>query len=135
MSSEQRLVFQLRAIQGYVDGRHFRDANLAFVPTNTVLLNFEGAHITDIGILSLPELKDLRCIDLDSTAITDKATEKIGSFLNLEEIWLEDTKITDTGLSRLSHLRKLRFVSLFGCPVTDQGVELLRRSVPGVEID
>ena len=134
MSSEQKLVFRLKTMQGYVDGTTYRDTDLASIPTNTILLNLEGAHISDDGILSLPELKSLRCIDLDSTGITDKAIEKIRSFLNLEEIWLEDTNITDAGLAQLSQLKKLRFISVLDCAVSDRAVERLRQSIPGVEV-
>jgi Leucine Rich Repeat (LRR) protein len=132
--SEDRLVFCLRTVRGSVDGRGYRDTDLASVPTDTILLNLEGASVTDNGLLALPDLPDLRYIDLDSTGVTDKGLQKIGQFSNLEEVWLEDTKITDAGLALLSQLKKLRFVSVHESAVSDQGVDRLRQAIPGIEV-
>src|SRR5690554_6915266 len=77
MARDQRLVFSLQEGPGYIKGTQFTDVDLAGVSGYVVFLNLENADISDQGIRVLPELPELRGIDLDGTEVTDKAMERI----------------------------------------------------------
>jgi hypothetical protein len=128
------LVFLLKNNPGYVNARSWSDIQLASTPTETVFLDLENAIISDSAINGLPELPNLRCIDLDSTNISDASMERIGNFVSLEEIWIEDTAVTDIGITKLLGLKNLRFISILGCEISEQSVEALRSSIPGVYV-
>jgi len=128
------LVFSLKSEDGYLDATGYLDRDLAEIPSETIFLNLENANIGDEGILLLPNLRLLRCLDLDSTRITDKAMSKIGTFSAIEEIWIEDTKITDHGLDELAGLNRLQFISIMDCDISDAAVQRLRKAIPGVTI-
>ena len=134
MTASTMLVFQLKGTPGHVDGTEFTDADLANIPTDTTLLQLECSQITDKGMLNLPDLPNLRCIDLDSTSITNLSMDKVATFLSLEEIWIEDTSITDEGLIKLSPLNKLRYISAEYTDISDAAVQKLRTKIPGLVI-
>lgn len=135
MSKSQRLVFLLRDKPGHVDGSNFNDENLTDVPKNTVFLSLENADVSDFGIELLPDLPDLRCIDLDGAQITDTGMKRIAAFRNLEEIWIEGTPVSDAGLRVLYPLSNLKFISTLDCEhISNEAIERLKAEVPGVEV-
>jgi len=131
--STLRLIFSLRNSRGYVVGSGFANDDLKKLSPNAVALNLEGARVDDDGILGLPVLHALRCLDLDSTKVTDKCLVAVARFPELEELWLECTNITDAGLREL-HSTRLKFVSVAYTGVTQEGVASLARAVPGIEV-
>ena len=83
----------------------------------------------------LTRLQQLRCLDLDGTAITNAALTTVGRLITLEELWLEGTAITDVGLTRLTTLANLRFISLEYCEsVSDAAIAALRSSLPLLQV-
>ncbi|WP_309046037.1 hypothetical protein [Marinobacter sediminicola] len=135
MARDQRLVFSLQEGPGYIKGTQFTDVDLAGVSGYVVFLNLENADISDQGIRVLPELPELRGIDLDGTEVTDKAMERIAEFKNLEEIWIEGTSVSDVGFSCLHSLKNLRFISIVDCEnISNEAIERLEVSIPGVEV-
>ena len=135
MSTPKRLVFSLLNEEGYVDGSKFTDGDLASVPPDTVFLKLECSSIGDPGIESLPALRRLRCIDLDSTEITDRSMNWLSRCESLEEIWIEDTAVTEAGLLKLSRIAGLKYISVSYCDITQDDLKRLRKSFPGTEID
>lgn len=129
------LVFKLREQAGYFDATKFGDSDLLKVPNDVVSLSLENAAITDVGVSNLPFLYKVRCIDLDSTLITDKSMEVITQFKTLEELWIEDVKITDHGFKLLALLPKLKYVSLWDTEVSDEAYYYVKESLPNLTLE
>jgi len=133
--NQPRLIFTLKGSQHYVAGASVSSSELASISSTTVALNFEGADIDDEDLLKLPPLPLLRCLDLDSTKITDTSISVVSRFPALEELWLECTAITDNGLEPLKSCASLKFVSLAYTAVTPSGIASLESSISGIEIE
>ena len=74
------IIFKLKEEPGFFDASECADGDMSNVPEETICLSLESAVVTDEGISQLPHLAKLRCIDLDSTRITDKSMQKIVTF-------------------------------------------------------
>jgi hypothetical protein len=133
MDSE-RLIFCLKDDPGFVDGRSFASRGLGMVPSDAVALTLEQSSIGDADLEALPSLPNLRCLDLDGTAITDQALTALWRFPLLEELWLECTDISDDGLNTLRSVRSLRFVSVAYTAVTPAGIAGLKAALPSIEV-
>ena len=127
------LVFKLREEDGYFDASELDDCDLSKIPNDVISLSLENAQITDIGISSLPFLSKVRCIDLDSTLITDKSMEIITQFKTLEELWIEDLKITDYGFKLLALLPNLKYVSFWDTEVSDEAYNYVKNKLPDLK--
>ncbi|KZN57975.1 hypothetical protein N473_26485 [Pseudoalteromonas luteoviolacea CPMOR-1] len=127
------LVFKLREEDGYFDATQLEDCDLSKVPSDVVSLSLENAPITDDGISNLPFLFKVRCIDLDSTLITDKSLEIISQFKTLEELWIEDLKITDKGFKLLALLPNLKYVSLWDTEVSDDAYNYVKAKLTNLK--
>ena len=134
MTDNSRLVFELRTHSGYVDGTNFCDHELAGILPSSTWLNFENAEITDAGICNLPQMNDLRCIDLDGTQISDASMAKIADFSNLEELWIESTRISDAGIQLLQQIATLRFISIVDCDISEATLDDLEAAIPDIVI-
>jgi hypothetical protein len=132
--TSDRLIFRLRTESGFVDGREFSDRELVGVPADTCCLSLEQSRVSDAGLVDLPVLVRLRCLDLDGTSITDRALVWVAQQPVLEELWLEQTAISDAGVGFLQRLQALRFISLLDTHVTVEGVKALRAAHPTVEV-
>ena len=73
-------------------------------------LSLDGADVTDLGMVSLLGLKELRRLNV------------------------AHTRVTDRGLELLKGLSKLTFVDLRGTSVTAAGVAKLQRDLPNVQV-
>jgi hypothetical protein len=130
----QKLIFALRGTDGYVNGAAFANEDLAQVSQHATALSLEGSSVDDQGILSLPLLRELRCLDLDSTQVTDRSLVSLTRLPKLEELWLEGTKVTDAGLDTLRAAKALRFVSVAYTAVSPDGAAGLANAIPGIEV-
>jgi len=74
------IIFKLKEEPGFFDAGEFSDGEMSSVPEETIYLSLENAIVIDEDISQRPHLSKLRCIDLDSTRITDKSIEKISPF-------------------------------------------------------
>lgn len=129
------LIFKLREADGYFDATELDDCELLKVPSNVISLSFENSPITDAGISNLPFLDKVRCIDLDSTLITDKSMEVITQFKTLEELWIEDIKITDRGFKLLASLPRLKYVSFWDTEISDDAYNFVRSKLPELKLE
>ena len=129
------LIFKLKQEPGFFDATGFCDRDLISVPEDTVCLSLENANISDEGISNLPTMTKLRCIDLDSTGITDRSMEVISRFGSLEEVWIEGARITDVGFKKFTLLPKLRYISFWDCQVSEDAVKYLEYVLPDLKLE
>jgi HEAT repeats len=57
--------------------------------------------------------------------VTDDDLAVIGTFRQIDALWLRDARITDAGLAHLQHLDNLRVLHLEGTEVSDGGLAVL----------
>ncbi len=127
------LIFKLREEDGYFDASELSDSEMSKIPENVISLSLENSQITDAGISNLPFLNRVRCIDLDSTLITDKSMEIITQFKTLEELWIEDLKISDYGFKLLASLPNLKYVSFWDTEITDEAYNFVKDKLPDLK--
>jgi hypothetical protein len=91
-----------------------------------------GFHIevvnNDLG--SLPDLKNLKTLDVTADEVIDKEFRHIARQKSLEFLTLNGSGITDVGLTHLEELNSLKYLSLGGTKVTEQRLEKLKRKIP-----
>ena len=97
-------------------------------------VNHRSTEITDAGLATLKDLKQLTKLHLEKTKITDAGLEQLKGLENLEYLNLYSTALTDAGLKHLEGLKKLRHVYVWQTQVTDAGVNALKAAVPEVKI-
>ena len=64
-------------------------------------------------------------LDLGRSQVTDAGMKTVGNMRNLERLHLENTKITDGGIASLAGLSKLEYLNLYGTEVTSKIFESL----------
>ncbi len=72
---------------------------------------------------------------LRGTRITDDGLQYLSGLKKLQILDLGETEITDAGLRHLRGLAALKHLNLADTKVTAEGVEMLKKSLPKVEID
>ena len=96
------------------------------------VLNLYGNKITDNGLAHLAGKKQLRELDLSLLAITDRGLVHLKSLENLHSLQLlfsegfAGPKVTDAGLGNLKLLTKLRSLNLIGAKISDGGLQRLK---------
>lgn len=87
-----------------------------------------AATITDRGLETLGQLKNLRVLNLRASKITDAGMGSLGGLTQLSELDLAQTNLTSSGLKPLAGLGKLQKLSLWKCSrINDEAVETLSR--------
>ena len=89
-------------------------------------LELDGTNITDAGMRHLkgsPQLKDLQ---IGNTHITDAGLQYISGLTQLQRLSLHNTRITDAGLENLKGLTRLKQLYLGQDPITDAGLKHLK---------
>lgn len=121
-------------------------------------INFSGTDVTDVSLVHLEGLANLRELALNHTTIsdqgvahlagltkleivnfntdnvTDAALEHVKNMPELVQLHLNDTHITDAGMKHLAACKKLKNVSAYGTGVTASGAEEFRNTHPDAEI-
>ncbi|MBA3236723.1 MAG: hypothetical protein H0T62_00030 [Parachlamydiaceae bacterium] len=94
---------------------------------NLLCLGLGNTPISDHGVLVLSNLPALQELSLRNCEITDRSLKYLSSFQNLESIDLSFCeKITDKGLLYLSKFEKLKIVNLTHCGrITDCSIKKL----------
>ena len=108
---------------------------LGSVAEQTLWLNLGKTQITDAGVASLANFKELRRLHLDNTKITDKALATIAKLNHLEYLNLYGTEVTDAGIGHLKALKKLKKLYLWQTKVTKEKADELKKSLPGIYIN
>src|SRR5262249_60636556 len=93
-----------------------------------VLVWMRGGMVTDEYVAMLKGLKNLWTLELDFTAITEKALDTVKEFATLESLSLDRaTKVGDAGLEKLAGLTKLQSLSLTACNLSDKAGDVLAK--------
>jgi hypothetical protein len=99
-------------------------------PITVISINLDGCKgVTDDGTDRLKGLKNIRALQLQSTAI--KKLDFLDEMLDLESLNLSHTPIDDTSLAHVKGLKKLRGLLIHsfwdgGAHITDTGLENLK---------
>ncbi|NIP19484.1 MAG: hypothetical protein GWM87_15975, partial [Xanthomonadales bacterium] len=82
----------------------------------------------DALVAELEPIKaNITLLDLGQTTFSEATLERIGTFLNLEQLRLHETPVTDQGILHLQNLRKLGKLNLYGTDITDAALDALRK--------
>ena len=89
-------------------------------------LDLSFTQVTDEGVGSMRNLKNLRQLSLERTRVTDNSLDMIASFSELEELDLSGTAVTDAGVAKLARLQNLKVLWLTNTTVTDEVLTTLK---------
>lgn len=92
-------------------------------------------EIKDEDLAGLPELKDLKSLNINSEEITDEGLRYLARQKSLEILILYGSEITDIGLAYLEGLNSLKHLNLIGTKVTKQGLAKLKKKIPALHCD
>jgi WD40 repeat protein len=109
-----------------VSGCEFPAVAAALSPGGLRSLKLSGTNVNDDHVKALQPLKELRCLDLSRTAITDEAMTVIGDFSELEALSVNFTPVGDYGCRALAKLSKLRDLDVGWSQITDGALANLR---------
>jgi hypothetical protein len=113
------------------------DAGLAPLKNlkNLRALNLDDTAVTDGGLLNLKDLRELRELDIESTAVTDAGLVYLKELKKLQVLNLATTHMTGAGLVNLTGARELRRLYLTGpMALADAGLASLHAALPQCEI-
>jgi len=98
---------------------------------NVRCLALNGTAVTDAGIKHLRGM-NLQLLDLSSTRVTDAGLATLGEldFPRLKELSLERTHITDAGLMHLARFKNIEWLSVIGTKATKDGIRQLKAKLP-----
>lgn len=110
---------QLYLLQADLDDKAVAD--LAGLTELRALSLNDNTRVTDAGLKTVGQLKQLRWLSLGHTQVTN--VKDLAGIENLENLFLPGTKITDEGLNGLDGLKKLEGLFLSGTGLTDAGLK------------
>jgi len=93
-----------------------------------------GPKVTDAVLKRLPDLMDLRSLELDQCAITDAGMAHLLGLKNLKRLRLTGAPIGDAGLARLTGLTNLERLDITGTKVTEKGMKRLKQALPSLKV-
>lgn len=96
-------------------------------PALDVFLEPDTNSVDELVAQLEPIKANITLLDLGQTTFTEATLERIGTFLNLEQLRLHETPVTDEGIRHLQNLRKLAKLNLYGTAITDAGLDALRK--------
>lgn len=96
--------------------RHLRELSL-----------YGGGNVSNAGLRHLGRLRDLQCLALEETRITDAGLCHLRDLKNLSELKLMDTAVGDEGLKHVGELTQLSVLNLDNTFVTSAGLSHLTR--------
>jgi uncharacterized membrane protein len=101
----------------------------------TVWLDLSGTAITDAGLATVAQFKNLTRLHLNRTKVSDAGLEQLTGLQQLEYLNLYGTGVTDAGLQSLTALKKLRTLYVWQTGVTENGLERLRTELPRLDVE
>jgi hypothetical protein len=116
----------------------FGDSELAVLrplAPQTVWLNLGGTRITDAGLSTVAQFKNLTRLHLNRTAVSDRGLPQLAGLQRLEYLNLYGTGVSDAGLEALAALKRLRTLYVWQTSVSDSGLERLRSALPRLQAD
>ena len=85
-------------------------------------LSLAGTPTSDVGLKALKDVKSLRHLNIERTAVTSEGLKHLGK---LESLWVDGTAIGDAAFAEISHCDSLRSLSVRDHAVTDVGLRYL----------
>ena len=80
-------------------------------------------QVTDEGLKSLEELKELSVIELGITPFSSAGLSHLAVLTNVEELWLDfNPQYDDNAMNSIASLKKLRVLRFYEAPITDAGI-------------
>jgi Leucine-rich repeat (LRR) protein len=95
-------------------------AHLAGLPLTR--LELRGAQITDAGVPTLRELRQLSSLSLQNTGVTDAGMVELARLTQLEHLNVCNNPISDAGLAELRGLTSLKSLGIYDTAITDAGL-------------
>jgi hypothetical protein len=99
------------------------------------LIAMQGPQVTDACVRRLENLRNVRAVQLKSTAISDGALASLAKIADLQFLELLYNPITDDALSHLAALKNVSRIKLYSTRTSGKAVQQLQDRLPGVEID
>jgi hypothetical protein len=120
-SSEQEFDERFRAFLNVTD------ADLAGIPSLQRLRNLSlgRTRVTDAGLVSLADSRELIWLDLSLLDVTDEGFRQVAEAKKLEQLFLEGTKLTDAALPQVGTYKQLTELDLSALAITDDGLTSL----------
>ncbi|MFC0181268.1 leucine-rich repeat domain-containing protein [Pseudarcicella hirudinis] len=122
----------------FINAKGFDDSKaplLGGLSEQLVWLKLGRTNISDKAMDEIARLKNLSKLHLEHTGISDAGIAKLKDMKYLEYINLFDTRVTDAGIKELAKLKSLKKVYVWQTKVTRYGIEMLKKAIPGVEVD
>jgi|GEM_PF-3429117 len=82
----------------------------------------ERSSVTDNGLASLQQLKQLKILNLSDTQLSDDFLRNLGDAKHLETLRLSGTMITGTGFQHLENSKTIESLHLNGCKISNEGL-------------
>ncbi len=92
------------------------------------------AELPDADLSPLGELEHLSVLWLTNAELSDSSLGAIGKMHSLRILNLNDNPLSDEGLMRLAGLVDLEQLFMSNCGITDNGVNLVKQTLPNVQI-
>lgn len=73
-------------------------------------------------------------VNLDYTAVDDKAMEALERLPHIRELSLDSTGVTDTGARALKSMAGLKSLNLYHTLVTEKGMQEVQKALPACQI-
>lgn len=119
-----------------VDSLNDKDLELLFPLKNQLIwLNLGGKKITDKGMKSVGQLKNLIRLQLNNTLITDNGLKSLQPLTELQYLNLAGTKISANGILELKGLQKLQSVYLYKSEFIRADFGKIQEAFPETKID
>lgn len=100
-----------------------------------VWLKCNNTSLTDAGMATIGQLRQLTRLRLENTAVGDAGVAALKDMNRLQHLNLLGTAVSDRGLTDLAVLKSLKKVYLWQTKATPAGVAALRQALPGAEVD
>lgn len=97
-------------------------------------LNLWRDTVSDEGVVHLAGLTNLEWLNLDNTHLSDAGLPHLSGLSKLTFLHLGSTGVTDAGMDSLVSLKSLKDLKVTRTAVTDQGVEVVKKAIPGVDV-
>lgn len=97
-------------------------------------LNLWRDTVGDAGVAHLADLTNLEWLNLDNTHLTDAGLPHLAALTKLTFLHLGSTGVTDAGMEALTSLKSLKDLKVTRTAVTEQGVQLVKQSLPNVDV-
>lgn len=101
---------------------------------NVVEANFTGRPLGDPDLAIIAQYGSIQKLWLTNTGITNVGLVHLQSMPNLRVLGLARTGVTDAGLPALGNIRSLREVYLYPNRVSDNTVDALKQRLPGIKV-